>query len=315
MECGAPGNDSGAAKKPEYIHVRKGGTLMKKYGLLLTILVSIAAWSGNGLSQCPPNNLGIQKPTVNIINTKNHPDLGNGTYFAGLLFTMNAPRELMNGLQRISAQNINNSQIDGDVFEFGLTPRLRSLTAEFSGYEGFKGQSGTYAVTIERTNRPGASPYLESPFTCYADPIEDGLIPLPVPKNLKVSFKSGATTPTLSFDPVGGFLSDGSEWYEIRIYDKDYTRRIYAVKIGIGYCGSANGNRIPCSIYGTNPSVTYDDHRSVNGQTFEDLVPGEEYIFRAELNKELPIGSELCSSLQCNGISAQNFKRFKVPKK
>jgi hypothetical protein len=222
----------------------------------------------------------------------------------------------MNGLQRISAQNISNPQFDGDVIEFGLTPSVLALSPSFGGYEEFKGQSGTYAVTIERFQRPNA-PYLPSPFTCNADPIKDDLIPLPVPKNLKVSFKSGATTPTLSFDPVGGFPSDSSEWYNIRIYDKDYSRRIYTVSIGTGSCGSYSNTFAPCSIVGNNPSVTYDDHRSIIGQTFEDLIPGEEYIFRADLMKELrfPFDSTVCSSAQCNITQASNFKKFKVPKK
>lgn len=289
---------------------------MKTYVLLLTILVSIAGWSGNGFSQCP-NSVNIVKPVVTILNTKNHPDLGNGTYFLVDIIVGGSPGPLMNGLQRISAENIDNSQFEGDVLEFGLTPSVRNITPGFGGYEKFKGQSGTYAVTIERTNRPNLSPYLPSPFTCNADPIIDDLIPLAVPKNLKVSFKSGATTPTLSFDPVGGFPSDSSEWYNIRIYDKDYSRRIYAVTIGTGWCGSYNSILAPCSIVGNNPSVTYDDYRSMIGQTFEDLVPGEEYIFRADLMKELrfPFGSAYCSSAQCNITQASNFKRFKVPKK
>jgi len=289
---------------------------MKKYILLLTILFSIAGWSGNGFSQCPQNTLAIQKPVVAILNTKNHPVVGSGTFFAVDIFTYGNPGPLMNGLQRISAQNIDNPQFDGDVLELGLTPNVRNLTPDFGGAEEFKGQSGTYAVTIERIERSTNLPYT---LTCYTDPIPDDLIPLPVPKNLKVSFKSGATTPTFSFDPVFGFLSEGpegSEWYEIRIYDKNYSRRIYAVKIGIGFCGSSNNNPLPCSVPGSNPSVTYDDYRSINGQTFEELVPGEEYIFRADLDKELhPVGSTLCSSPQCTMIQSLNFKRFKVPKK
>jgi len=310
---------------------------MKKYLLLLTILVSIVGWSGNGFSQCPSNNLGIAKPAVAILNTKNHPVLGNGTFFAVDIFTYGYPGSLMNGLERINAQNIDNSQFDGDVLELGLTPNVRNLTPDFGGAEEFKGQSGTYEVEIWRSTSvqpplqplpqpcpfppncpPAPIPYTP-PFICSTDPIDSGLIPLPVPKNLKVSFKSGATTPTLSFDPVFGFLSEGpegSQWYEIRIYDKNYTRRIYAVKIGIGFCGSSNNSPLPCSAPGSNPSVTYDDYRSINQQTLEELVPGEEYIFRADLDKELrPVGSTLCSSPQCTMIQSLNFKRFKVPKK
>jgi len=285
---------------------------MKKYLLLLTILVAIAGWSGNGLSQCPSNSLGILKPYVDIINTNNHPILGNGSYFAVGLYIFGNPGAISNGLERIYAQNITNSQIEGDVLEFRLTPNISAHTPFFWGWEEFKGQSGTYAVTIERFQREN-SPSLPSPFTCHTDPIGDDLIPLPVPKNLNVSFKSGATTPTLSFDPVRGFPSDSSEWYEIRIYDKDYTRRIYAVKIGRGSCGSSSGKSLPCSIEGKNPRVTFPNYRSQYSQTYEDLVPGEEYIFRAQLTKELPFGSTLCSSLACTMMESMNFIRFKVP--
>ncbi len=229
MEYGAPGNDSGTAKKPEFIHVRLGGTHMKKYVLLLTILVSIVGWSGNGFSQtpggCPGTYLGIQKPILDIVNTKNNPSLGDGSYFAVIISTFGTPGDLMNGLKRIYAQNITNSQIDVDFLEMGLTPTIRTYSGDFTGLEEFKGQSGMYEVTIERIQRSN-SPYLPSPYKCYTDPIEDDLIPLPVPENLKVSFKSGATTPTLSFDPVPGVPSDSSQWYEIRIYDKNYTRLI-----------------------------------------------------------------------------------------
>jgi hypothetical protein len=287
---------------------------MKKYVLLLTILVSIAGLSGNGFSQCPGTYLGIQKPILDILNTKNHPVLEDGTYLAVIISTYGTPGDLMNGLKRIYAQNITNSQFGGDVLEMGLTPTIRTYSGDFMGLEEFEGQSGKYEVTIERIQRSN-SPYLPSPYKCSTDPIEDNLVPLPVPQNLKVSFKSGATTPTLRFDPVPGFLSDSSQWYEIRIYDKDYTRIIYSVKIGTRWCGSSNGNPVPCSKMGSNPSVTYDDSRSVSAQTFEDLVPGEEYIFRATLMKVLPVpfGSTLCSSRPCNVMEATNFMRFKVP--
>jgi hypothetical protein len=280
----------------------KAGTYMKKYILLLTILVSIAGWSGNGFCQtpilgCPKNDLNIPKQAVGIQSVRNDPILANGTYFAVAIYSEN-PTWLMNGLERIYTQNTD-SDIDGHVYEFELTPTLRGIIGEFSILKKFEGQYGMYAVTIERIERSTNVPYS---LTCYTDPIEDDLIPLPVPKNLKVSFKSGATTPTLSFDPVGGFPSDSDKWYEIRIYDKDYTRRIYSVKIGTGdNCGSA-----PCSKKDDDPSVTYPAYRSVWGQTYEDLVPGEEYIFRADLMKELQGGPM---------IQGTNFKSFKVPKK
>ena len=263
---------------------------------------------------CPPNYLGIQKPTVGIVTYENSPIIANGTYIVLDFSTFNPLNPLMNGLKRISANNITNSQNDGHVYEFDLTPNVRNFGVYFYSFNEFDGQYGMYEVTMERIERSTNVPYpLQSPFTCYTDPIADGLIPLPVPRNLQDSFKSGATTPTLSFDRVRDFPSDSSEWYEIRIYDKDYTRRIYSAKIGTGWCGSSNGNPVPCSIVGSKPRVKYDDYRSVASQTYEDLVPGEEYIFRAELNKVLlPSGSTYCSPL-CNLLQAINFITFKVP--
>ena len=282
---------------------------MKKYILLLTILCSIAAWSGNGFSQtpgCDTNTLGIQKPSVSILSTKHHPDLGNGTYFLVGIFTSQNPIPLMNGLARISAQNITNSQIDGHVYEFDLTPTLRNFGGEFDSGEEFKGQYGMYEVTIDRwvIPQPPSLPFLQ-PITCRADSIDPNLTPLSVPEKLKVSFESGPTTPTLSFDPVSGFPSTQNEWYEIRIYDKDYTRRIYKVAIGMGeWCGYQQ-----CSKTDSMPSVTFPNSRR-GGQTYEDLVPGEEYLFRGDLFKQLPGGPP-----QPNTLQSSNFKSFKIPKK
>jgi len=201
------------------------------------------------------------------------------------------PVQAMNGLVEISAQNI--VPTDEGIYEFDLTPTIRNLSGEWLSFRYFTGQNGTYEVTFERFSQT---------FSCYTDPIAPNLTPLPVPEKLKVSFENGPTTPTLSFDPVGWVPDEGGEWYQIRIYDKDYTRRIYSVSICTG------DSR--CSKKDLVPTVTFPNNR-FGSQTYEDLVPGEEYLFRAEFLKELP-GNP---TPQRNLLLGTNFKSFKVPKK
>jgi hypothetical protein len=263
---------------------------MKKMALVIlgVTLVLTLAWSSDGLCQCGPF---WWKPFLIIQNVKNSPVLGDGTYFVIDVGSGN-PVPAMNGLVGISARNTVSST-EG-IYEFDLSPFTHNIHAEWLSYRHFRGQNGTYQVTIER---------FEDTFLCETDPIAPNLTPLPVPKKLKVSFENGPTSPTLSFDPVGWVPFEEGEWYRIRIYDKDYTRRIYDVLICTG------DER--CSKQDLVPAVTFPNNRSPNLQTHEDLVPGEGYIFRAELWKEL----EGNPWPQRNVLLGANFKLFKVPKK
>jgi len=279
---------------------------MKKYVLLLTILVSIAGWSGNGFCQtapapgCPPNDLGILKPVAGILNVRNSPTGQNGTFFTIAILAQN-PIGLLNGLETISAKNTDRL-IDDHVYEFELTPTLRNNIGEWgSRPHNFEGQFGMYEVTIERW--PYVSPQPPTPFTCYTDPMDQNLLPLPVPENLMVSFKSGATTPRLSFDRVRGFPSEPGERYLIRIFDKDYSRCIYRVTI----CDPSLTETV-CSKPDRIPSATFPNNRTAGSQTHEDLVPGEWYIFRADLWKD-----DLSGTPMRNLSQGSNFKWFKVP--
>jgi hypothetical protein len=281
---------------------------MKKYVLLLMILVSIAGWSGNGFCQtppylgCPQNDLGILKPVAGILNVRNSPTGENGTFFTIAILAQN-PGGLLNGLERISAKNYTNPNIDDYVYEFELTPTLRNHIGEWgSRPHNFEDQFGMYEVTIER--RPDASPSLSAPFTCYTDPMDQNLLPLPVPEKLKVSFKNGPTKPTLSFDPVGWVPSAPGERYLIRIFDKDYSRCIYRVTI----CDPSLAETV-CSKPDRIPSATFPNNRAAGSQTHEDLVPGEWYIFRADLWKD-----DLSGTPMRNLSQGSNFKWFKVPK-
>jgi hypothetical protein len=280
---------------------------MKKYISLLTILVSIAGWSGNGFCQilpgCPPNDLGIWKPAASIFNVRNSPTGENGTFFVIGILAEN-PGGLLNGLETISAKNTD-PFIDDHVYEFNLTPTLRNHIGEWDSRPyNFEGQFGMYEVTIERW--PYASPSPPTPFKCYTDPMDQNLLPLPVPEKLKVSFQNGPTTPTLSFDPVGWVPSAPGERYLIRIFDKDYSRCIYRVTI----CHPSLAETV-CSKPDRIPSATFPNNRAAGSQTHEDLVPGEWYIFRADLWKDDFSGGPPMRNLS----QASNFKWFRVPKK
>jgi len=274
---------------------------MKKYVLLTIILILIAGWLGDGFCQqepgCPSNGLGILKPVAGILNVRNSPTGQNGTFFTIAILAQN-PGGLLNGLETISAKNTDRL-IDDHVYEFDLTPTLRNNIGEWGSRPyNFEGQFGKYEGTIERW--PDASPSLPTPFTCYTDPMDQNLLPLPVPKKLKVSFKNGPTKPTLSFDPVGWVPSAPGERYLIRIFDKDYSRCIYRVTIcdpSVGDCSKTDGI----------PSATFPDNRA-GSETHEDLVPGEWYIFRADLWK-----SALSGTPMRNLSQGSNFKWFKVP--
>lgn len=214
------------------------------------------------------------KPYAMILNMKNHPSqMKNGTYFMIDLGTANI-KELM-GVKKITARNVEG--VDDKVYEFPLTPITRNLYCELYNLEDqFTSQSGTYEVKIER---------VDSTILKQTDPIPPGVTPLPIPDHLKVSFVGGPT-PTLSFDPVG----IPGAYYTIRIFDQDYSRVIYRSQ--------------PLS----SPIVMFPQGR--NRCTFEDLVPGETYIFRAEIIK--PVSSD---PLFPNVLIGINFVSFKMPNK
>ena len=253
---------------------------MKKliYIFLSVILILTGLWISDGQCQFIDN-----KAYFTILNTNRHPEVGSGTFFViSIISSMNAN----SGVKKITAQN-SNPGFDNNVYEFSLTPTIRDYSYAWMGYEEFSEQKGIYVVDVERVGQSGSTThqYLNT------DEVTEGLVPLPIPRNLRVSFEKGHTTPTLSFDPISGVDFD---YYEIRIYDRDYSRRIYRTRI------LADGE----------PKVTFPDYR-IGGQTAEELVPGEKYIFRAEIWKCLypPSQNGICSLLQ-----STNFKVFKIPK-
>lgn len=254
---------------------------MKKliYIFLLVILISTGAWIGDGECQFFDN-----KAYFTILNANKHPQLGSGTFFVISIISLS---NVMNGVKKITAQN-SIPGLDNNVYEFSLTPTIRHFSCEWTGYEEFSEQKGFYVVDVERVDQSGNTThqYLNT------DQVLEGLVPLPIARNLRVSFQKGSTNPTLSFDPISEVDFD---FYEIRIYDKDYSRRIYRTQI------PATGE----------PKVTFPASR-IGGQTAEELVPGEQYIFRADLWKRLypPSPNGIYSLLQ-----SSNFKIFKIPKK
>jgi hypothetical protein len=203
----------------------------------------------------------------------------------------------MNGLIEVSAS------IDNDDYEFSLEPTVRNFNGEWRAISDFTGQSGAYEVTFKRDP---ILPAILDTITCYTDAIPPNLTPLPVPKNLRVSFKEDPTQPTLSFDSVDDPRVH-FDFYVIRIYDKDYSRRIYDVKI------PRYIDHVPQV-----PMVTFsNENRSSSGQTHEALVPGERYLFRADLWKNLMSSCSPSPSNPCpqnNLLLGTNFKSFEVPK-
>lgn len=252
---------------------------MKKliYIFLSVILILTGVWISDGQCQQFFGN----KALVAILNANHHPVYGSGTFFLiGILSDINQ----MNGVKKITAEN-SNPNVDNNVYEFSLTPSIRNFNYEWdSDKEEFSGQHGTYKVTVEKGD--GSS------VTLPTDNIPEGLIPLPIPKNLRVSFEEGPTNPTLSFDPVTGVDFD---LYDIRIFDKDFSRRIYRTKI----------------FAGEEPRITFPASR-FGGQTAEELVPGEKYIFKVDIWKILN-GDRNCG--MCSLLQSSNFKVFKIPEK
>ena len=278
---------------------------MKKMAFVVlgVTLVFAVAWSSDGLCQCD-SGTGIQigQPNVYIRNLKNSPILGDGTFF-GIAVDSNDPAQAMSGLVEISAQNLENP--DESIYEFDLTPTLRTMYAEWSSQRYFTGQGGIYELTIKQCMFETPDSCTLQTASCQTDRMPPNLPPLPVPKNLKVSFKSGPTTPTLSFDPAGWVPDAEGEFYRIAIYDKDYTRRIYNVRI----CKHNYGTF--CRINSNVPSVTFPDYRGP-ASTGENLVPGEEYLFMVDLIKELP---QITPGLRRNALLGTNYKFFTVPEK
>jgi hypothetical protein len=110
------------------------------------IAVLILGWSCDGLCQpippgCPSNQLGIWKPFLAIQNIKNSPLVPNGTFFVVVLLSGGAPQSLLTGLEQISAQNVD-PLIDDDVYEFNVTPTLRSFTGEWDYFVDLKVNMG-----------------------------------------------------------------------------------------------------------------------------------------------------------------------------
>ena len=81
-----------------------------------------------------------------------------------------------------------------------------------------------------------------------------------------------------------------------------HTRRVYSVAICTG--------DTRCTKQDLVPSVTFPNSR-FGGQTYEELIPGEEYLFRVDLWMELP-GS---ATPQRNLLLGTNYESFVVPKK
>jgi len=241
---------------------------------LAVLLVLVLTWTDNGSCQFTNDKAGIW-----IASTRNHPILRNGTFFE--IFVHSSNISTVQRIKKITALNVD-SNIDPNSYEISLTAITRNLSCEWYSVSEFIGQFGTYVVKVEREGSPDQ--YL------YTDELPEGLIPLPTPENLRVRFESGATTPTLSFDPVDPGVVD-FDYYSLRIYDKDYSRRIYVAE------RSRNEE----------PKVTFPEGRVRS--TAEDLIPGETYIFRADIYKELtypwvyPI----------NGLVGQSSIYFKVP--
>jgi hypothetical protein len=222
-------------------------------------------------------------PQIVILSYKNHPIYKNGHYFLILLYSTNTFTTL--GLKNIFASNINPNE-DPQIYEYPLSPEMRNIYLQFAKWYEFTDQKGIYKVTIQRDRKDDEER--------YANYLPPGLTLLPTPENLHISFESGNTTPTFSFDPVDPGVEITN--YEIRIFDKDFSRRIYAV-------------------YLNSPSATFPEGRciEVNGQcnyrsTAEDLIPGETYIFGAYINKKIPPDNN-------NLLQGGNFKTFKIPKK
>lgn len=244
-----------------------------KFFLMLAIIFAlIVASESEGLCQ-------FQYAHIYITNLANNRVTKNkGTFFS--VSVRGQTVGTINGVTKITAKN-SDLNIDGNVYEFSLTPMTRNLICEWvSIRKTFKGQHGAYEVTVEGD---GWQQILET------TPLPEFLSPLPIPSNLTVSFEYGPTNPTLSLDPVYGVDFD---IYDIRIFDKNHSRRIYRTEIP----------------WWESPIVTFPDERIWN-QTAEDLVPGETYIFRADIWKALE-GTE-----QGNLLIGRNYMFFKVPKK
>jgi len=274
LECQEMGPDP---QSSNYL-IKKGGTIMKRRFLFISgmIFVLAVAWTNNGLCQgCGPFN-----PWVLIVNAKHHPLYGNGIHFVPYLTATDVT--LMKVLKKITASNIDTDSDDTTVYQISLTPDVSGGNCSWSssGLK-FTGQQGIYEFKIEKSNVPL--------IRCQAGEIPlDPPIP-PIPQNLRVTFENGSTKPTLSFDPIDTTQTD-FDLYRIRIFDKDYTRRIYSTEIGKFNV----------------PIATFPENRDYTGQTPEDLVPGEKYIFRADIWKILPGNIQLFGN---------NFKVFEVPKK
>jgi len=277
---------------------------MKKMTFIVlgVTLVFAVAWSSEGLCQCAPDTaIQFGQPNVIIRNLKNSPVLGDGIFFIIGVSSTAPVQETMSGLVEISAQNLENP--DEGIYEFDLTPNLRTMYTEWMSPRYFTGQSGTYELTIKQCMFETSDSCTLQTASCQTDRMPPNLPPLPVPKTLKVSFKSGPTTPTLSFDPAGWVPNGEGEFYRIAIYDKDYTRRIYNVTI----CKHDYGTF--CRINSNVPSVTFPDSRGP-ASTGENLVPGEEYVFMVDLIKELP---QITTGRRRNALLGTNYKLFKVP--
>jgi len=256
---------------------------MKRKIVILVVVTFLFStfWISDGSCQFNPNF-----PIVGLVNYSGHPFYQNQLNFIILLYSQNA--NILFGMKKITAENTNLA-IDPTLYELPLSPYTYPLLLEWHRTSEFNNQYGTYKVTIERAGLPPQT--IISPFA-----FPQGVVPYPTPKHLRVSFENGLGTPTLSFDPIPGFVPDGTnKFYQIRIYDEDYTRLIYRVR-GL-----------------LTPQTTFPDGRGCPGlscqSTAEDLIPGEKYLFRADVWENLPGGGGYIFN------SASSYGFFRVPKK
>jgi hypothetical protein len=256
--------------------IKKGGNVMKRNTFLVSMaLLFTMAWINDGLCQLPSFT-----PIVGLANLKHNPIVGNQLQFT-IVLTTNSLSALW-GVKRIKAVNATDPT---DAYEFSLAPSTQHLTCDLVATGNFNNQHGVYNIIID--------PPPPGPLTTSEFPL--GVVPYPTPRKLRVSFESGLLTPTLSFDPIPDFVLNDpptTKYYQIRIYDRDYTRLIYRSP--------------PLSV----PEVIFPDGRVCPGlncrSTAEDLILGERYIFRADVTERLgPL----------NFNSASSFVSFKVPKK
>jgi hypothetical protein len=243
----------------------------KIYILVAVSLLFSTVWIRHGLCQFTP--------MVGLANFKHNPIVGNQLQFTIVLSSVDT-RALW-GVKKITAVNTLDST---DAYTFPLTPSTQALTWDLVATGKFNNQQGQYQVTIEKQG--------VLPTVLTTSPMPQ-VVPYPTPRNLRVSFESGIETPTLSFDPIPDFTPDGTTtFYQIRVYDKHYTRLIY---------------RMPGLV---NPEVVFLSGTGCPGpgcrSTAEDLIPGESYIFRADV-------TERHGPLNFN--AASSFISFKIPKK